>query len=114
MMRLGRIFVFSATSSISSFFASRACCNFLPTDSTIFTDWFKIYSRRYITAKYPLLHLLFTRAHLSPLESPVASPRHLGPKCPGAPRCQLLEQHGYSPAVTGAAASTLTPASPAG
>src|SRR5208337_4127328 len=74
MMRLGRIFVFSATSSISSFFASRACCNFLPTDSTIFTDWFKTCPRRYITAKYPLLHLLFTRAHLSPLESPVASP----------------------------------------
>src|ERR1700730_8671575 len=106
MMRLGRIFVFSATSSTSSFFASRACCNFLPTDSTIFTDGFKTYSRRYTRAKYPLLHLLFTRAHLSPLKSLVASPRHPGPKCLGAPRCQLLEQRGCSPAVTAAAAST--------
>src|SRR5260370_39060718 len=106
MIRLGLIFVFSATSSISSFFVRRACCNFLPTDSTIFTDWFKIYYRRYIRAKYPLLHLLFTRAHLSPLKSPLASPRHPGPKCLGAPRCQLLAQRGCSPAVTAAAAST--------
>src|ERR1700757_824141 len=103
-MRLGRIFVFSATSSISSFFASRACCNFLPTDSTIFTDWFKIYSRRYTRAKHQDIHLLFILGHLSPLKSPAASPRHRGPKCLGAPRCQLPEQRACNPGVTAVAA----------